>query len=147
MMVETNLEKKMSIDAYLEEESEEKRLERERILNESTAQKTTLNREQVQALLKDCQITTQQATKTKEDLGDYLDKLHEHQAKLLEKALGACERQFGGGPGFRHNLGSALPVISEVAEIGGVKLEKGQPKVICNCGPGAKAHLKQASCV
>ena len=52
-MVETNLEKKMSIDKYLEE-SEEKRLERERILNESTAVKTTLSREQVQALIKDC---------------------------------------------------------------------------------------------
>ena len=121
-MVETNLEKKMSIDKYLEEESEAKRLERERILNESTAVKTTLNREQVQALLKDCQVTTQEATKTKEDLGDYLDKLHENQAKLLEKALRACERQFGGGPASRFNQGSGLPVI---AEVGYVKLEMG----------------------
>ena len=72
--------------------------------------------------------------------------MHEHQAKLLEKALGKCEREFGGGPSFRHAQGSALPTIAEV-EVGGVKLEMGQKKVICNCGPGAKAHLKQASCV
>ena len=43
-----NLEQKLSIDKYLEEESEEKRLERERILGASTAQQTILNREQVQ---------------------------------------------------------------------------------------------------
>ena len=47
-MEATNLDKKLSIDKYLEEESEEKRLERERILGASSQQQTILNREQVQ---------------------------------------------------------------------------------------------------
>ena len=64
-------------------------------------------------------MSTKQATKTKDDLGDYLDKMHAHQARLLEKALGACERQYGGGAGrgARVPQGEGLPVI---AEVGGV---------------------------
>ena len=124
-MEETNLESKLSIDKYLEEESEEKRLERERILGASTQQQTVLDKQQVQQLLKDCQVSAKQATKTKEDLGDYLDKMQEQQAKLLEKALGACERQYGGSAG--HGATSSK-------------------KIICNCGPLAWAHIKRDSC-
>ena len=70
-----------------EEESEEKRLWRAKILGESAVVQPKYSREQVMKLLNDCDVTRGEAAKTMEDQQEYLDRLEQKQAELLEKAL------------------------------------------------------------
>ena len=94
-----SLEKKMSIDKYLEPESEEKMLERKRILDASSAVKPKYSRAQVQKLINDCEVSASQAAKTRDDLGDVLDQLKEYEELLLQKAVDQWEEVFGAPEG------------------------------------------------
>ena len=94
-METVSFEKKMSIDKYLEQESEEKMLERKRILDASSAVQPKYSRAQVQKLINDCEVSANQAIKTRDDLGDVLAQLKENEDLLLLKAVEAFEGVFG----------------------------------------------------
>ena len=134
----------MSIDQYLQE-TEEEIAERARILGESDKPlQSKKSRDMVMKLIKDCDVTTTEAQKTRNDLADMLQQMEENQRILLEKAISKIEQEYSGGRQRR------LEVITELespttVNMGGTKLVVGQKIVICNCGNG-RAHIKSDSC-
>ena len=124
-METVTFERKMSIDKYLEQESEEKILERKRILDASSAVQPKYNRAQVQQLINDCEVSANQAAKTRDDLGNVLAQLKENEELLLLKAVEAFEEVFGapqeGQIKFKIKNSSKIQVQSGT-ELAGVKL-------------------------